>query len=240
MPLRLVALALLLHTAALPALQQHRRRCEFTWAGLEWDCCSSHTSCEGLQLRGGHLQQVIEVSGAVSAVVNGSGGNHFAPDDDGGAEISIEFLHSPALGAFAGLELYSAGVGKQSYTVGVCGGRCMYDNGTAAPSDSRVVELRFTESNGSSSLLYPEVLLAHSTEPTLLTVFVGADGPGFRTFGVEVDHSVVLLYTDLRPSIHSCAADDRCAGLGVGLFQRYPSAQKVVNTRLSQFSFVGS
>lgn len=247
MPRRVLALTLALgvHTPPVPA-QQHRQRCNFTWSGLEWHCCSSHISCAGWQLRGSEDgQQVVEASGTASAVVDGSGGNHFAPDDDGAAQVTIEFLDPPALGACAGLELYSAGVGKQSYTVGVCGGRCTFANGTAAPADRRMVELRFTESNGSSTLLYPEVLLAHSSEPTTLTVFVGADGPAFRTFGVEVDSSVVMLHTDLRPSVHSCSADDRCAGLGVGLFQnvrhqRFPSAQTAATTRWSNFSFVGS
>lgn len=220
---------------------QHQQ--DFAWSGLDWRCWSSHTtSCAGWKVQDSR----IEASGTVSAVVNETGGNHFAPDDDGAAQVLITFPQpaptSP--GPFAGLELFSAGVGRQSYNVGVCGGRCLFDNGTAAPLASRVVELRFSEINGSSVLLCPQVVLAHSSEPTPLTVFVGADGPGFRTFGVEVDSDLVLLHTDLQPgSSRSCAPDDRCAGLGVGLFQhwRQSSAQpEIPATQFSNFSFVGS
>ena len=219
-----------------------RRRSPLRWAGYEWDV-SGDGSWEGRP--GGTLR----AGGArpAQAVVNGSGGNHFAPDDDGGAAVT---LMEQGAGTAAGLLLYSAGPGRQAYRVGVCpsaSSPCAFANGTAAPRGHRLLSLSYRPAAGSATLLAPEVLLPPSPTTSLLVV-VGADGAGFRTFGVVVDGGTVpmLLHTDLTPP----PGGGRYIGLGVGLFssgaavnslqQQQRRAEVAGGTVFSNFSFVGS
>eukprot|EP01045_Picozoa_sp_COSAG04_P005227 COSAG04_NODE_238_length_19079_cov_9.187039_16_plen_256_part_00 len=211
------------------------------WAGYEWDV-SGDGSWEGRP--GGTLR----AGGArpAEAVVNGSGGNHFAPDDDGGAAVT---LMEQGVGTAAGLLLYSAGPGRQAYRVGVCPSSpspCAFANGTAAPRGHRLLSLSYRPAAGSATLLAPEVLLPPFPTTSLLVV-VGADGAGFRTFGVVVDGGAVpvLLHTDLTPP----PGGGRYVGLGVGLFSSGAAAENSVQQRraevaaptvFSNFSFVGS
>ena len=210
------------------------------WAGYEWDV-SGDGSWEGGA--GGTLR--AGGSRPAQAVVNGSGGNHFAPDDDGGAAVT---LMEQGAGTAAGLLLYSAGAGRQAYRVGVCpsSSQCAFANGTAAPRGHRLLSLSYHPA-GSATLLAPEVLLPPSPTTSLLVV-VGADGAGFRTFGVVVDGGTVpvLLHTDLTPP----PGGGRYVGLGVGLFsagaaaeislQQGPAEVAGGSTVFSNFSFVGS
>ena len=212
------------------------------WAGYEWDV-SGDGSWEGRP--GGTLR----AGGArpAEAVVNGSGGNHFAPDDDGGAAVT---LTEQGAGTAAGLLLYSAGPGRQAYRVGVCPSSpspCAFANGTAAPRGHRLLSLSYRPAAGSATLLAPEVLLTPSRTTSLLVV-VGADGAGFRTFGVVVDGGTVpvLLHTDLTPP----PGGGRYVGLGVGLFSSgaavnsLPQKERAEvaggSTVFRNFSFVGS